>query len=276
MVPVSERRRALIVPREHGAWGILLVPLATGAAAGIGMGGEASGLAPLCLATLALFWLRTPVESWLGASPIRARTADEFRLVRRASAGLATLAAAAGVWLLWDASRRGVVWIGAAAGIAFLLQWAVKRRWRGARAAAQMVGAAGLTSTGPAAYYVTTGRLDGIAAAVWGANFLFAGNQIHFVQLRIHAAQAVSRAGRASAGRWFLIGQVVLVALLAAAYASGTPGRNGVVAFAPALVRGFAWFAGGRKPLDVHALGKSELAHALVFGALLAATLPQP
>jgi len=166
-----------------------------------------------------------------------------------------------------------VVWIGAAAGTAFLLQWALKRTWRGARAVAQMVGAAGLTSTGPAAYYVATGRLDGVAPAVWAANFLFAGNQIHFVQLRIHAAQAASWADRAAAGRSFLIGQVALVILLAAAYASGAPGRNGVFAFVPAMVRGFAWFAGRRKPLDVHALGKSELAHAVVFGALLAASL---
>ena len=31
----SLRTRALIIPREHGAWGLLLVPLFTGVAAGI-------------------------------------------------------------------------------------------------------------------------------------------------------------------------------------------------------------------------------------------------
>lgn len=30
------RARALIVPREHGAWGLLLVPLFTGVATGLG------------------------------------------------------------------------------------------------------------------------------------------------------------------------------------------------------------------------------------------------
>jgi hypothetical protein len=29
--PQQERRRALILPREHGAWGLLLVPMITGA-----------------------------------------------------------------------------------------------------------------------------------------------------------------------------------------------------------------------------------------------------
>jgi hypothetical protein len=41
------------------------------------------------------------------------------------------------------------------------------------------------------------------------------------------------------------------------------------MAFLPVLVRGFAWFAVEPKPLAIHALGKSELAYAVVFGLLL-------
>ena len=193
------RRRALIVPREHGAWGMLLVPLATGAAAGWWRGGDAAGLAPLCLATLALFWLRTPVESWVGASALRARSAEELQLVKRVAALVGAVATVAVAWLFAGGERWALLWIGAAAGVAFLAQWGLKRRWRGA---AQMVGAAGLTATGAAAYYVTAGRMDEIGWAVWAANFLFAGNQIHFVQLRIHAAQAVDRVA-AGAGFWW-------------------------------------------------------------------------
>jgi hypothetical protein len=248
------RRRALVVPREHGAWGMLLVPLATGAAAGWWHGGDGSGLAPLCLATLALFWLRTPVESWVGTSPMRARSRDELRLVRAATAALGAVAALAVGWLFAGGARWGLLWIGAAAGVAFVAQRALKRRWR---AAAQMVGAAGLTATGAAGYYVTAGQMNETGWAVWGANFLFAGNQIHFVQLRIHAAQAVDRV---AAGRGFLVGQVLMAIALAGWFATGMPGRFAAIAFVPGLVRGFAWFAGARKPLDVHALGRSELA----------------
>src|SRR5260370_6250043 len=35
------RRQSLIFPREHGAWGILLVPLVTGASVGLLAGGRA-------------------------------------------------------------------------------------------------------------------------------------------------------------------------------------------------------------------------------------------
>ena len=47
-IPQRERRRALVVPREHGAWGMLLVPLATGAAVGLLAGGR---VAPVLLLT---------------------------------------------------------------------------------------------------------------------------------------------------------------------------------------------------------------------------------
>ena len=56
--PISEPRlRTLVVPREHGAWGMLLVPLATGAAAGLMRGGQALPLAIFTTAAMAVFWL---------------------------------------------------------------------------------------------------------------------------------------------------------------------------------------------------------------------------
>ena len=59
------RNRSLIIPREHGAWGILLVPLLTAASVGLLAGGGGGSLVPFILVALSLFWLRTPVESWI-------------------------------------------------------------------------------------------------------------------------------------------------------------------------------------------------------------------
>ena len=101
------RRRSLIIPREHGAWGILLVPLVTGASGGLWAGGGAGSLAPFCIVALTLFWLRTPVESWIGTAPIRARTEDELQLVRNAALVLAVLSLSALIWLLWG-GRNGL------------------------------------------------------------------------------------------------------------------------------------------------------------------------
>jgi len=161
------------------------------------------------------------------------------------------------------------VWIGAAAAVAFLAQSLLKKAWRSARVAAQMIGAAGLTSTAPAAYYVATGHLSSAAWTLWIANFLFAANQIHFVQLRIHAARAATRAEKVSAGGGFLIGQFLLIVALVLACSFRVFAWSGALAFLPLLYRGFAWFSRKSTPLLVRALGWSELAYAIGFGLLL-------
>ena len=43
------RRRSFVLPREHGAWGILLVPLSTGATIGLLRGGDAVPLVAFLL-----------------------------------------------------------------------------------------------------------------------------------------------------------------------------------------------------------------------------------
>ena len=47
MMSTDLRQKSLIIPREHGAWGILLVPLVTGAAFGLAAGWSGLSLAPL-------------------------------------------------------------------------------------------------------------------------------------------------------------------------------------------------------------------------------------
>src|SRR5690348_13716094 len=81
MSPQKSRMRALTFPREHGAWGILLVPLMVGASVGAALGGHLLPLLPFTIATLALFCLRTPVESLLGTTPMKAQTSEERRKV---------------------------------------------------------------------------------------------------------------------------------------------------------------------------------------------------
>ncbi len=268
MIP-AVRRRSLVVPREHGAWGILLVPLITGAAVALFTGGSAWPLVPLTIAALALFWLRTPVESWLGTTPVRARTAAEFAYVRTASLALAAAGAVALIWLFWGGRNQLLLWIGVADAGAFSAQALVKQFRRSAKTVAQMIGSAGLTSVAPAAYYVVTGRLDGTAWALWAANFLFAVNQVHFVQLRIRAAHTDQAGEKRSMGRGFLTGQAILAGILVVACVRHWFSWYAALAFLPILYRGFVWFLRRPEPLVIHALGKRELMYACLFGVLL-------
>lgn len=264
----SQRRRALVVPREHGAWGILLIPLMSGAAVGLSRSRQPGPALLLALAAIALFWLRTPVESLVGSGPIRLRTSAERRFVITSIGMLALMAVLPLAGLLWHGRNLLLLPLGGVAGAAFLAQ-AGLRRHRQARAIAQVIGAFGLTSTAAAACYVVSGRLDRLALAMWLANWLFATFQIQFVQLQLQGAKLRFRVERFQAGAGFLLGELTLALLLLAAWHLRLMPALIAVAFLPLVVRGLCWFFRRPRPLNVHRLGFIELGNAVAFGALL-------
>jgi hypothetical protein len=265
------RLKTMVVPREHGAWGMLLVPMATGAVVAARSGINAPALALFVTAAMSLFWLRTPVESWLGTSAIKAQTAEERNFVGRMIAAIGSLAVLSLAALLLNSNVRALIVIGTAAALAFAVQAAVKQLGRRGRMPAQVIGAIGLTSTAAGAYCVATGHLDRTAVALWLANWLFAGNQIHFVQIRIRSSRAVTFAEKLTPGFAFLLGQAALLAAIAFSWRIALFPAVLAIAFLPVLLRGTLWFTRGRQPLNVHKLGLSELSHSLLFGALLCA-----
>lgn len=266
------RTRALVVPREHGAWGLLLVPLVTGACIGVPHGSHLSGLLWFLTASIALFWLRTPVESWLGTSPMRVQSASERRTVINAAVAIGAIAALSLAGLFWGGRNYGLLVVGAVAGTAFALQGAVKLFGRRMRMAAQMIGAIGLTSTAAGAYYVTTGQLDERAAVVWAANWLFAGDQIHFVQMRLHNSRISGFAEKFSRARTFFLGQFAMLVVVTWVAGLGLVPAFAAIAFVPVVVRGVWWFFQKAEPLQLHWLGITELLHSITFAVLLIAS----
>src|SRR5215472_3839000 len=88
----NPRLKAMVVPREHGAWGMLLVPLATGAVVAARSTISPLALTLLVIATLAIFWARTPLEAWIGTSAIKVHTRQERKAVLRVAVILAVVA----------------------------------------------------------------------------------------------------------------------------------------------------------------------------------------
>lgn len=265
------RLRSLIWPREHGAWGMLLVPLVTGASVGHPDGERLVWVLLFAAVALGLFCLRTPVEAWLGISPLRPQNDAERRLIHYSIYTYASFASLAlGVLLPW-ARAYGLLLLGAAAATAFLVQAILKQLGRETRMNAQLTGAIALTSTAAGAYYLAAGRLDRTAVIVWAANWLFAANQIHFVQLRIHSARVMTPAEKIVRGQGFLLHEAISLFLLGMAWRAGWLPGLALVAFAPVFFRGLAWFVESPRPLQVHRLGASELVVALVFGGLFIA-----
>jgi len=267
----TERRRALIVPREHGAWGLLLVPLVTGAGVGLRESHHVFPALLLLVAALALFWLRTPAESLLGTSPMRAQTRDERQVVILVIAALGAVAGLALGALLWAGRNRALWVIGATAGAAFVAQALLKRLGRHTRMLSEIVGTIGLTASAPAAYYVVTGKLGASAWMLWLANLAFAGNQIHYVQLRIHTARVEGVRAKFARGWKFALGQVAMAVALAAACLARWMPWIALIAFVPLMLRGWNYFVQKPRPLVVRRLGWNELAQAVAFCVLFIA-----
>jgi len=265
------RLRSFVWPREHGAWGLLLVPLLTGAGIGSASGERVIWVLLFAAVALGLFCLRTPVEAWLEISPLRPQNDVERRLIHYSIYTYASVAGLALAVLLGWAHAYGLLLLGAAAATAFSVQAVLRHLGRHTRRRAQWTGAVALTSTAAGAYYLASGHLGRTAVLLWAANWLFAANQIHFVQLRIHSARVGSTAEKLVQGKGFLIHQAVAALVLAFAWQAGWIPGLALLAFAPVFIRGFAWFFASRQPLAVHRLGVSELLYAVVFGVLFVA-----
>lgn len=268
---LRERRRALIFPREHGAWGFLLVPMITGGGLAFRTSTNFFPFVLLLTAALILFWLRTPLESLLGTSALRAQTEEERQHVLFVVGYLTAIAVVASSMLLWS-GRNPLLWfMGAVALAAFTAQTVLKKRGRRARMLSEIVGTIGLTSLAPAAYYVMSGRFNAIACMLWFANVIFAGNQIHYVQLRIHTARVRGFRAKLTRGWAFAVGQFSMLAVLALGCARGFMPWIALIAFLPLLLRGWIYFFQEPAPLAVRRLGWSELSHAIVFCVLFIA-----
>ena len=261
------RMRTMLWPREHGAWGMLLVPLAIGAIVGEMRGGTLPAVLLFLGASLALFCLRTPVEALLGASAVRAQKGTERQWVLLGAACYSIIALATLVALFWR-GNRGLLVIGAVAAASFGVQAGLRKLGRSTRTASQVLGAVGLSSTAAGAYYVSTGRLDAHALALWAANWLFAANQILFVQLRLHAAKVEGVAARLLAGWHALAGIGITIVLLAIAFEEGAMPKRAVLAYHPMILRNLWWYCQKPRPLNVHRLGIRELISAFVFGVI--------
>jgi uncharacterized membrane protein len=265
----SQPNIRLLVPREHGTWGLLLFPLISGAIVGYNASPNASLKAAFwfLLTALSAFLIYQPLESLLGFSLIKARSQRQQRIAIISVIALA-VSATAGVLELINLHRGLILGFGLAALACFCVRLLLGNS-RTMRVPRQLIGALGLSSTAAGAYYAATGRIDRTSILLWLASWLFAAGQIEYVHLRISTAQVRSRRQklRISLSVCFLH-LLMIGALVAAAFAGLAPTLL-ALAFVPSIIRLVVWLARPWRPLGVHILGVSELLQGLLFNVLL-------
>ncbi len=268
----SQPTSRLLVPREHGSWGIWLLPLMGGAVVGY-VSGPRAAAAPafwFCLAAVSAFLIYQPLEILLGLSLLRARSQRQERIAILWVMAL-TIVGACSVFELIRLQRVLVLLFGLVALLCFGVRTLLGHS-RTLRVPRQLICALGLSSTAAGAYYATTGRMDRTAIVLWLASWLFAVSQIEYVQLRLRMAQIRSHRQRARDSLEVCFLHLLMTGgAIAAGLAGAAPLLLGL-AFIPAMARLTAWIARPWRPLSVHILGFTELFQGILFNVLLTAT----
>lgn len=202
--PAAAPRRSML-PREHGAWGLLLQPFVAGALLG---GAPAPLLAAALVLLLAGFALRTPLLE-LVRGRLRGRNAPgELQTALLWSAGEAALLAAA-LWLLWPklapAWRLGLGFGGAA--FTLLAVWIGWRNWQRSRVF-QTASAAMLALSAPFAIHLGQGSVPLWGWGLWLVFVLHGAVAIQLVHERLERRVAARAPSAASPDSTAFLGAV--------------------------------------------------------------------
>lgn len=257
------------LPKEHGSWAMLAVPLVLGLTVAPAWHWR---ILALVAAALAFFLLRYPL-----ALLVKTR--------KRATAGRAGfwawaavyggLAALSGGWLLL---AHGLWWLlpmGLLGGLLVLFHlWLVARRQE-MSLAGELAGIAGLALGAPMAYYAASGRLDGTALVLWLINTLYFGGTVFYIKLKVRQQPRLpaphrpgERLVKAKACLTYQAAALSLVVLLAALRWAPLLAPLAFVPVTVKVVRG-AWQWQDRKSLSLTRLGVAELVHSVAFSVLV-------
>ena len=225
------------LPREHGAWGILLIPFATAA----GIAGVFNVAVALLLASVLCFYLaRTPFLK-----------GDYWWMIGLLAGSLVAALTVVFVWHRWWLVAFG-------AGVAPV---ALRRNSRGF--AMQLTAVAGLTLTAPVAWYGATGSLGWPAWRLWLLNTLYFAGRVLYVKMHIVATRH-RNASRLRLGAPTLAYHGVLAGVAAFWWPFG-------LAFVLDVIHAFVGVTRLTPVLRIKPLAWIEVAASVVFGMSLVA-----
>lgn len=257
-----------VIPKEHGAWAVLLVPMFVGAAVAEGW---TWNFVLLVLAALFMFLSYVPAQGVLRHYFVNTQTEERFRqnafwsgayLVAGMSFAVPLLAQ--GYLLLLVPGFTGMA--------AFLAHFFLTRRFP-KTIPGDLLAVCGLTLTAPAAYYVGTGVLDGTAALLWLFNVLFFGSSVFYVHMKIRATSSKNAEmgipDKISIGGLNIIYHVVVIAVVVAMSLLYQSLQFAAIAFLPmALHAMYGTYALSRR-VQFKKLGFILLGQSVLFGILL-------
>ncbi|MDP2726030.1 MAG: YwiC-like family protein [Dehalococcoidia bacterium] len=259
-----------ILPREHGAWAMLLIPLVVSLAVAGRWGLEG----PLFLGTcLALYVSRQPLTMLV--RDLKHPAGQEWGRPLLWLIVYAVLALAFGLPLLYFYERWlllpwAAIFLAFTAAHFYLRKLHLDRTIPG-----ELVTIAGLALTAPGAYYVAKG-LEPTAIYLWALTTLYSGSSVFYVRLKMRQRSlrrpAKDLRARLNLGRANIVYQGFLVLVLALAAISGQVPLLVPLAFIPLLAKVGDGILRGSSQVNIKRIGWTEVAHSVAFTFLLVGT----
>lgn len=256
------------IPKEHGAWAVLFVPMLIGAS----VAGEFTlNVLFLAFASLGVFLSYVPAQTllreWFIASPApeRVRAAKFWAVGYLGAAALFMLP-------LFFQNLWWLLGIGTLSIIAFLANFVLTRHYS-KTVLSDLISVVGLTLSAPAAYYTVAGKLDQTAVMLWLMNFLFFGSGIVYVHTKLRAA--VKRPDlplyeKLRLGKLNLLYHFAVLAIVGILAVKNFTPLFAVVAFVPMTIHAIYGTLKLSNTVRFKNLGLILLAHALIFALLFA------
>ena len=255
-----------LLPREHGAWGIVLIPYLTAVViAGYWTPAVVVGLG----AVLAAFIARYPVELLFNQGLYRRAGSPPRSRVKKFACGYATVASALGVGLISGWKLYLLLPIGLLALLLLAVHLRLGHEGEDRSWGAELLGTAGLTLSGLAGWVVATGSLDATGALVWLLNCVFFCAGVVYVKARIRHRLAVHRPELRGTTRWMIACHAVMVIFVASLLIARWIPPLVAVPFALAAARAGWGAAQGERPFALRRLGWSEVALSVFFALFL-------
>ncbi|MBE7551268.1 MAG: YwiC-like family protein [Anaerolineales bacterium] len=257
------------LPKEHGSWAMLIVPLLLGLVIAPVWHGQAL---LLLLAALGFFLVRYPLAVLVKT---RKRATADKALLWRWTAIYGGLTVLSGGWLVFVQGLGWLAVMGLFGGLLLLFHlWLVSRRQE-MSLGGELVGIVGLALGAPMAYYAASGYLDQVAAVLWLINALYFGGTVFYIKLKVRQQPrlpAPERVGErlVKAKACLAYQTVALTLLLALATLQWAPLLT-PLAFVPVTIKMVygAWQWQDKKSLSLVRLGIAEIIHAVAFAGLV-------
>ena len=253
-----------MLPREHGAWAILIAPILVGLAA-------APAVAPLavalfCLGALAAFLCRAPLQALVRD---RQDPAARTWLIRYAAVAAVTL-----VPLVVFLGRWKLLYFAAPIGLILVVTLTAGKSSRRLTAFHEAAGVLGLCLGAPAAYYAAYGGMGSKAWSLWLLCSAFFSGPIFHVKMAALQHRVATGGGAGPELKRLRLASAVyhavaLAGVLTASLAGAVPAAV-AIPFAAALLKTLQ--RGFRKParVDFRSLGYLEVAYSVLFVIVLA------